>query len=474
MASPSYFPFLSDELQGAVLEAAKEALNPGIGRSIEMTSTVDCAYEDARLYLRPQLERVYFGEVFTDTVEKSRAMLQDAIAALPSQEITGMRALLGASCEFLEPQDDECALQLDRAVALNPLNVPGLFAQGARAIMKPEGGLEMWKTAMHAFSEVLAVQPSNSEAALGLALLQVEMQQLDEASMLLRHAATLRPTSRGVIDVAAAHLQNLGGKHAALGRKLLQKAKRDGVWQHLDHRPVQVYYPTFAPEVFPKHWQLKLVQEAFTNHWLELEEEARVWLQHHSDEFWTGVHLWPCPAPQVCENKRTSLLKPKQMYHGFWAEAYIFSCDVMHSTLPRAHEPNTTRRCPEEMPKTCALIARLTGSPAGQYPRCPGQAGGLRIARAGFSLVTGPRTVIPRHRSPDQGRARMHCAIRVPGSAESILVFPETNASVQHRQGECFFFEESFPHEVHYTGPTSEPRVVHPLLITKGRLVAIM
>merc|ERR1712194_5113 len=115
---------------------------------------------------------------------------------------------------------------------------------------------------------------------------------------------------------------------------------------------------------------------------------------------------------------------------------------------------------------------------------------GVKLLRAAVSIVFPNETIIPRHGSPQQGRLRMHCPLFVPEGAQAVLHVGKHLASFQEelsripegkgipfREGECFWFDESFDHTVFYTGVA--PRVTfvmdvfHPGFYAQARGVSL-
>lgn len=103
------------------------------------------------------------------------------------------------------------------------------------------------------------------------------------------------------------------------------------------------------------------------------------------------------------------------------------------------------------------------------------QADGLPITRLSVSEVHPRKTYIPRHSSPQQGRFRLQCPLVVPPGSVSRLIF-RGHHEISYGaglEGKCFWFDESFEHELEYRG--NMPRasllldVPHPALLAELR-----
>ena len=81
---------------------------------------------------------------------------------------------------------------------------------------------------------------------------------------------------------------------------------------------------------------------------------------------------------------------------------------------------------------------------------CPQTAAALErvphLSTAFFSIL-GPGKHIPRHRGVTKGLVRCHLGLRVPESPERCLIEVD-DVPCQWREGEMFFFDDTYPHEV--------------------------
>ena len=79
---------------------------------------------------------------------------------------------------------------------------------------------------------------------------------------------------------------------------------------------------------------------------------------------------------------------------------------------------------------------------------------GVPIVQMKITEVYPPVTNIPRHSSATQGRLRLVCPLDVSKGSTSRLIFPgHTEISYgSEDEGRCIWFDESFEHELRYTG----------------------
>merc|ERR1719235_2609480 len=93
------------------------------------------------------------------------------------------------------------------------------------------------------------------------------------------------------------------------------------------------------------------------------------------------------------------------------------------------------------------------------------------MIRVTVTEVHPPKTHIPRHSSPQQGRLRLLCPLVVPHGSVSRLVFPGHGEKVYEtaQEGACWWFDESFEHELLYEGAAPRASLIidvpHPSLL---------
>uniref|UniRef100_A0A7S0FWT4 Aspartyl/asparaginy/proline hydroxylase domain-containing protein n=1 Tax=Pyrodinium bahamense TaxID=73915 RepID=A0A7S0FWT4_9DINO len=156
---------------------------------------------------------------------------------------------------------------------------------------------------------------------------------------------------------------------------------------------------------------------------------------------------------QVCEpgdscNYRFTVMDPPGRGRGRWAEYTVWD--------PHRFEHGFCAIW--AFPRACELVAALL-------------AFGVPLTRLSVTEVYPPETHIPRHHSPQQGRLRLLCPLEVAEGSSSRLVFPgeaELAYGAADR-GRCWWFDESFEHELFYEGEAPRASLIldapHPALV---------
>merc|ERR1712046_158607 len=135
---------------------------------------------------------------------------------------------------------------------------------------------------------------------------------------------------------------------------------------------------------------------------------------------------------------------------GSWMEYSIWD--------PRRHNP--AKCIGGHFPRMCDLVQVLL------VRKVP-------LTRVSVSEVLPPYTRIPRHHSPQQGRIRLICPLEVAEGSSSRLIFPRVAEIVygSSDHGKCWWFDESWEHEMIYEGDVSRASLVvdvpHPALIMR-------
>eukprot|EP00747_Dinoflagellata_sp_TGD_P179794 gnl/TRDRNA2_/TRDRNA2_31181_c0_seq1.p1 gnl/TRDRNA2_/TRDRNA2_31181_c0~~gnl/TRDRNA2_/TRDRNA2_31181_c0_seq1.p1 ORF type:complete len:526 (-),score=74.41 gnl/TRDRNA2_/TRDRNA2_31181_c0_seq1:3-1580(-) len=280
-----------------------------------------------------------------------------------------------------------------------------------------------------------------------------------DAEHAFRQAVSLRPDSRHVLALAGQGLRRIG--LGSLADDVFQAAAARGIWHHPLQRPRAVFWPGLRSAPLPgssleAEWpwcrrvrlQLQLLIPQ-----LRLQEEfenART--NKPPQEYHEGAHSYwvqQCASPGAnCAIRGLNLLDHPGRAEGQWAEYTIWD--------PLRH---ASEECAwDQFPNACSVVTSL------REQKVP-------TTRLSITEVYPPRTYIPRHHSPQQGRLRLLCPLAVPANSYSRLVFPGAAemAYSSEQQGECQWFDESFEHELHYEGEGPRASLVldlpHPALL---------
>ncbi|CAK0805568.1 unnamed protein product [Prorocentrum cordatum] len=376
-----------------------------------------------------------------------RVSLAAAVRAKPTD--VRARAAYGAFLAAFTENDSASAAELTAALAIEPDNYMALLALG------------LLQGNVHALEEAARLHPEQAEPLLAIGSHagpgSSGLVSVAEGAAALRRAISVRPRSRLVVGLAGEGLRRLGFEEEAA--QAFKLAVERGVWHHPLQRPKHAFWPALPSDVLDPGALLESMcpscREARSYVEAALRQEAL------RDEFQiarlteqlehSGVGYWI----HSCEKNSTCSLEGLGMIDhgsGSWAEYTIWD--------PARHDPAMCFW--DTFPKMCKLVGHLRGS-------------GLPMTRLGVSEVHPPRTYIPRHSSPQQGRFRLQCPLVVPLGSKSRLIFRGHHeiAYGSSRAGDCFWFDESFEHEVDYRGRSARASLLldvpHPALLAELR-----
>jgi len=202
--------------------------------------------------------------------------------------------------------------------------------------------------------------------------------------------------------VAGVGLRRLGEEAPAT--EAFRSAAAAGVWRSPLQRPRSLFWPSLASSPLPGEdleaswpWcrRARLDTEAAME---ALAAEFEGVRQHHpprDDDLGDGLSYWvqKCGPEGGCSYRFNAMDAPSRGL-GFWAEYTVWDPDRLRpGDCSWAY-----------FPQACAVASRLRAS-------------GVPLTRMGITEVHPPRTRIPRHHSPQQGRLRLLCPLSVaPGS----------------------------------------------------------
>jgi len=261
------------------------------------------------------------------------------------------------------------------------------------------------------------------------------------ARKLLLSALRTCPHEAPVVDEVGEGLRLLGEPFAAM--TLYTCASSWGLWRHPLQRILEAFKPWLpsaaflGPEVFgdlPElQWTLEIVQSFWTSIRTDFSRsrkrlKAFSRLQHCTTR---GSGCWVrAISPEL-----------KRWTSGTWSAYYVaelhegigYVCNIVH------------------FPSFCTALAQVRSL-------------GVKVVGAGISVVHGPSTHIPIHRSFQQERLRLMCGLWIPANSSSILRFPGFIEKA-FELGKCWWHDESFEHELlHYGGDrwAMSVDIIHP------------
>jgi len=246
-----------------------------------------------------------------------------------------------------------------------------------------------------------------------------------EAHAALRAATRACPEDPALLDEVGEGLRYIGMWRDAL--QVYSNASRRGVWQHPLQRSVvkgDKKLPSAAiisPDAMEDMPELRKGLEKVQRHLRELRKEfLHARRSGRSD---SGV-LFKCPEGQTCWETAMTFPNIGRNHEGTWLHHWVKSnrkdCDA------------------NIFPVFCGVLEELRNY-------------GLTVLQAAITEVKSPRTYIPLHRSLNTERYRLLCPFISGGNSSSILTFPGFGRKV-YRLGECFWFDESFEHELDHVG----------------------
>jgi len=256
------------------------------------------------------------------------------------------------------------------------------------------------------------------------------------AERLLMQVAEACPFDPVALDEVGEGLRRLGLNREAL--VLFIGASRRGLWRHPLQRVLSNYVPELksaallgegAMRELPELRQvLTVVQDRLCS---INNEIFRVFRRSKTKRGSTAMLAVPCQARR-CWGKST-FPDVYRVSQGAWLHYFISRHGEKHCEPPSCN-------C-QVYPRTCKLLKDLCDMG--------------RRTQAMITEVTGPRSFISKHRSASQDRIRLVCPLAQPNGSVSELRFPGFG-QVQYKSGHCFWFDESYEHEMLHTGPTRQ------------------
>eukprot|EP00929_Paragymnodinium_shiwhaense_P009153 TRINITY_DN113200_c0_g1_i2.p1 TRINITY_DN113200_c0_g1~~TRINITY_DN113200_c0_g1_i2.p1 ORF type:complete len:502 (+),score=93.26 TRINITY_DN113200_c0_g1_i2:67-1572(+) len=392
--------------------------------------------------------------------------------------------LSGLGSFFVNPLTLNDAVEMiTKAVELRPQHVDAVALLGALVGVFGKDA----RTAMKHFTRVLEFEPCHYQTHLGLGLLWFNLEHLKaavschpgraegwlafgtanaadpaQAKVALLQAIRLRPRSRRVVGLAGTSLRRLGAEESA--NEIFADATARGLWHHELQRPRAIFWPglrSSKPSPMPgkeieERWPLyrqarEAAEKAIKAFSLAGEFQKARDMQPPQEGSATSLSYWV----QQCDDESDKecrfhfdMIDLPSRARGRWAEYTIWD--------PRRHD---AAGCSSGMfPGACELLHALVLA-------------GFPVSRVGVTEVHPPRTLIPRHHSPQQGRLRLTCPLLVPSGSVSRLAFGRTAELLYSSKdvGECWWIDESFEHELEYEGDQPRATLVidapHPALV---------
>lgn len=275
--------------------------------------------------------------------------------------------------------------------------------------------------------------PDLWEAELMLGILRIEASRdSPDGRKHLSRAVELAPESRQAAALAGEALRRTG--HVTEAESVFQTAVDRGLWHHPLQRPRDLFWPGVRSSGFLEESSLpaslRTARDLLQSRWKDMSSEALRALE-------TGAlqHRRFVQHDTGAGNQGVGADYGSQRPNGRWEEVYLFTKEV-----PLLEGFNAAQ-CPvEALPVTCALLQQLPAD--------------MEVMRVGLSVVHAPKTRIPAHHSQAQGRLRLQCPLSVPERAVSRL---HVGAIARDfKEGECFWFDESFEHSLTYDHPTTK------------------
>mmetsp|Transcript_61908 Transcript_61908/g.180933 ORF Transcript_61908/g.180933 Transcript_61908/m.180933 type:complete len:486 (+) Transcript_61908:51-1508(+) len=322
------------------------------------------------------------------------------------------------------------------------------LARLARALLRGDAELLREATRQH---------PWRAEAWLALGRhLRGAAASKEEASRALHRAIALQPALRHVVGPAGEGLRMLGEEAAAA--RAFAAAVAGGAWRSPLQRPRSFFWPGLDSAPLPGEslevswpWcrRARLEAEAAVQAVAAEFERARPFHEPDNSDAVSAVSYWvqKCDEQGSC-HYRFAATDPPSSAWGKWAEYTVWD--------PKKHEEEVCFW--DVFPRACNLMVRLRKS-------------GVPLSRVGITEVHPPRTRIARHHSPQQGRLRLLCPLLAAEGSLSRLRFPGAAelAYGAEDKGRCWWFDESFEHELLYEGDAPRSSLIldapHPALV---------
>mmetsp|Transcript_129327 Transcript_129327/g.326536 ORF Transcript_129327/g.326536 Transcript_129327/m.326536 type:complete len:718 (-) Transcript_129327:2-2155(-) len=255
-----------------------------------------------------------------------------------------------------------------------------------------------------------------------------------DARELLMRALHACPTDAKIIDEVGEGLRLLREPRAALA--LYSQGARLGLWHHPLQRVVKDFNPGLrssrllgptALEELPELHEMLLEVQGM---WAALRAEFLA-VRRHSKSRYVQIQLC-LPSGTRCWEPW-----PPRWREGSWGHYYVAPTSPMDDWGEWYWDGEESKCNWAAYPQCCDLLMRLRKR-------------GLEVTQVAVTEVQAPRTLIPAHRS-QQWRLRLVCPLVVPRNSTSILRFPGFGDKV-FKAGECWWFDESYEHELLYTG----------------------
>eukprot|EP00929_Paragymnodinium_shiwhaense_P053757 TRINITY_DN26931_c0_g1_i1.p1 TRINITY_DN26931_c0_g1~~TRINITY_DN26931_c0_g1_i1.p1 ORF type:complete len:667 (+),score=87.18 TRINITY_DN26931_c0_g1_i1:156-2156(+) len=258
-----------------------------------------------------------------------------------------------------------------------------------------------------------------------------------EARALLLEAAKTCPYEAIVQDEVGEGLRLLGEPDTALD--IFDEAALRGVWRHPMQRILRNYRSdlvcprraVFSNEELMEYPALVSIAAWVQQKMADLRKE---FLEARTNRIGQLIvqQLQTCPGENKKCWRKTLYPHVKRWEAGSWAHYWIVPLGQRYK-VPFVWDGDKTA-CSPAMPIFCELLSEIHES-------------GTPVLQAAISEVRGPTTMIPLHRSGEQGRLRLACTLTTPEKGDSLLHLPRIG-EIAYREGACFWFDESFEHEV--------------------------
>lgn len=254
-----------------------------------------------------------------------------------------------------------------------------------------------------------------------------------ETRSLLTEAWQACPADAEVLDQVGEGLRALREPHTALA--LYAQAARRGLWHHPLQRVIVDFNPRLRSasllegDAYQELPELESILNTMQRNFPELRAE---FLKARSRARSGYVNLQDCQTGNRCWQSF-----PPRWREGSWSHYYVAPVSPPEA-FSEWFWDGDWRTCNwENYKQLCMLLMHFRQE-------------GHEVTQVGITEVRGPRTHIPAHRS-QQWRLRLVCPLVVRGNSTSSLRFPGFGEKI-FKEGECFWFDESYEHEMFYRG----------------------
>eukprot|EP00928_Gymnodinium_smaydae_P054655 TRINITY_DN38384_c0_g1_i1.p1 TRINITY_DN38384_c0_g1~~TRINITY_DN38384_c0_g1_i1.p1 ORF type:complete len:709 (+),score=63.71 TRINITY_DN38384_c0_g1_i1:42-2168(+) len=252
-----------------------------------------------------------------------------------------------------------------------------------------------------------------------------------EARDLIMKAVRTCPNDPAVLNEAGEGLRWLLEPQAALA--LFASATNRGVWRHPLQRIVNGFKPdlrsaaVLRQDAFEELPELRTILDEVQGKWKQFRDEFVIARR----KFHSNVRqIQTCAVGTRCG-------QGPRWREGTWLHYYIAPTEQMYTNGPWLWTGDEEKCNWRGFPKLCAQLIKLRRD-------------GFEVTQVAVSEVLGPRTHIPVHGS-EQWRLRLMCPLVVPPNSTSLLIFPGYGAEM-FEAGKCWWFDESYEHELFYEG----------------------